>query len=225
MAEASSIQGLAQQPDPDSLEPRYERRKARTRAALISAAQGILADGARTEVSIAEITAAADVGLGSFYNYFQTKEELFEEAIQEVLNNQRSLNEKLTSQISDPAERYAVGLRLTGRLVLTYPRIVKLILNTGLSYVRTDQGLAEHALLTLEESVLAGQFKCDNPNLAQSIVGGALLGLLQCLDQDPEIQVETAVDNLAISMLKFLGMSASDAAEIVNRPLPGFTAH
>ena len=46
---------------------RLDRRKARTRAALIRAAQTLIAEG-RTNVPILEITQAADVGMGSFYN-------------------------------------------------------------------------------------------------------------------------------------------------------------
>jgi hypothetical protein len=56
-------------------EPKPDRRRVRTRAALIAAAQRILADDARAEVSIKQITDAADVGFGSFYNHFDTKAE------------------------------------------------------------------------------------------------------------------------------------------------------
>jgi AcrR family transcriptional regulator len=61
---------------------RLDRRKARTRAALIRAAQTLIAEG-RTNVPILEITQAADVGMGSFYNHFETKEQLFEAAVEE----------------------------------------------------------------------------------------------------------------------------------------------
>ena len=44
---------------------RLDRRKARTRAALIAAAQKLIAEG-RTNVPVLEITQAADVGMGSF---------------------------------------------------------------------------------------------------------------------------------------------------------------
>lgn len=54
---------------------RLERRKRRARAALVKAAQSFLAAGKPT-VPILEITQAADVGMGSFYNHFQAREEL-----------------------------------------------------------------------------------------------------------------------------------------------------
>ena len=64
---------------------RLDRRKARTRAALIHAAQAFIAAG-RTNVPILEITQAADVGMGSFYNHFQTKDELFHAAVEDALD-------------------------------------------------------------------------------------------------------------------------------------------
>ena len=59
---------------------RLERRKQRTRAALIQAARGFIASG-KTNVPVLEITQAADVGMGSFYNHFESKEGLFEDGV------------------------------------------------------------------------------------------------------------------------------------------------
>ena len=63
---------------------RLQRRKQRTRAALIKAARTLVAQG-RLNVPVLEITRLADVGMGSFYNHFRTKEELFEAAVVDVL--------------------------------------------------------------------------------------------------------------------------------------------
>src|ERR1700752_711064 len=93
---------------------RLERRKARTRAALISAAQGFIAAG-NLNVPILEITQAADVGLGSFYNHFESKEELFEAAVEDVLELLGGLLDELTAGLDDPAEVFAQSFRLFGR--------------------------------------------------------------------------------------------------------------
>ncbi|WP_222110077.1 TetR/AcrR family transcriptional regulator [Streptomyces cupreus] len=63
---------------------RVDRRKARTRSALVCAAQRLLAEG-RTDVPIQEITEFADIGVGSFYNHFDSKDELFRVAVEETL--------------------------------------------------------------------------------------------------------------------------------------------
>ena len=59
---------------------RLDRRKARTRAALVEAAQVLLAEG-RTNVAVTTITEAADLGTGSFYNHFASKDALAIEAL------------------------------------------------------------------------------------------------------------------------------------------------
>src|SRR6185312_63783 len=74
---------------------RLERRKQRTRAALIQAAQALIAEG-RLNVPVLEITQAADVGMGSFYNHFDSKEALFEAAVADVLDNHGALLDVLT---------------------------------------------------------------------------------------------------------------------------------
>jgi len=53
---------------------RLDRRKARTRQALIDAAARLIAEGRGDRASIAEITEEADIGFGSFYNHFDSKE-------------------------------------------------------------------------------------------------------------------------------------------------------
>src|SRR6188508_1462221 len=82
---------------------RLDRRKARTRAALIRAAQTLIAQG-RTNVPILEITQAADVGMGSFYNHFESKELLFEAAVTEVLDRHGDILDACTADLDDPAE-------------------------------------------------------------------------------------------------------------------------
>ena len=47
---------------------RLDRRKARTRQALIDAAVRLIAEGRGERASIAEITEEADIGFGSFHN-------------------------------------------------------------------------------------------------------------------------------------------------------------
>src|SRR6201993_3626160 len=90
---------------------RLERRKQRTRTALIRAAQSFVAAG-KLNVPVLEITQAADVGMGSFYNHFDSKEELFEAAVNEVLDEIGAILDKLTGEGEDQAETFARSFRL-----------------------------------------------------------------------------------------------------------------
>lgn len=92
---------------------RLERRKQRTRSALIKAAQQLIVEG-RLNVPVLEITQLADVGMGSFYNHADSKEELFEAAVADVLDSYGAVLDSLTIGMDDPAETFAASFRLTG---------------------------------------------------------------------------------------------------------------
>src|SRR4026208_1394208 len=118
---------------------RLDRRKARTRAALIRAAQTLIAEG-RTNVPILERTRAADVGMGSFYNHFETKEQLFDAAVEDVMDSYGQLLDDLTGDIEDPAEVFACSFRLTGRLQRIEPELSRVFLNNVLRLLGADNG-------------------------------------------------------------------------------------
>ena len=56
---------------------RGARRKSQTRARLLAAARAIFARDGLEAATIAQITSAADVGFGTFYLHFATKEDLY----------------------------------------------------------------------------------------------------------------------------------------------------
>ena len=54
--------------------------------------------------------------MGSFYNHFDSKEQLFHAAVEDALDAYGALLDELTADIDDPAEVFAQSFRLTGRL-------------------------------------------------------------------------------------------------------------
>ena len=83
---------------------RLDRRKARTRQAMIDAAVRLIAEGRGDRASIAEITEEADIGFGSFYNHFDSKEQLFQTASEDVLERWGQMIDRGSAGITDPAE-------------------------------------------------------------------------------------------------------------------------
>ena len=198
---------------------RLARRKQRTRAALIRAAQGFIAAG-KMNVPVLEITQAADVGMGSFYNHFDSKEQLFEAAVAEVLDAHGALLDHLTSSVEDPAETFACSFRLTGRLFRRRPQESRILLANGIALLSSDLGLAPRALRDIEAAVQAGRFTVDDPELALSVAGGALLGLGNLLRNQPDRDDEAAADAVTEDVLRLFGLSADEAREVCRRPLP-----
>src|SRR3954453_13498345 len=188
---------------------RLERRKQRTRAALIQAAQGFIAAG-KVNVPVLEITQAADVGMGSFYNHFESKEQLFEGAVPEVLGSHGAVFDHLTSSIDDPAETFACSFRLTGRLFRRRPQESRILLANGMALLSSDLGLAPRALRDIEAGVQAGSFTVEDPELALSVAGGALLGLGNLLRNQPHRDDEAAADAVTEGVLRLFGLPSDE---------------
>src|ERR1700744_631350 len=206
---------------PDNCEPpnRLARRKERTRAALVRAAQGLIAEG-KVNVPVLEITKTADVGMGSFYNYFDSKEELFEAAVADVLDAHGAMLDRLTESIDDPAETFATSFRLTGRLFRQRPQESEILLAHGTALLSSERGLAPRALRDIKAGVAAGRFHVDDPELALAMAGGALLGLGKLLRDDPDRDDARAADVVTENVLRLFGIGAAEAHEICQRPLP-----
>ena len=199
---------------------RLDRRKARTRQALIDAAVRLIAEGRGDRASIAEITEEADIGFGSFYNHFDSKEQLFQTASEEVLERWGQLIDRASVGITDPAELFAVGTRITGRLGWTHPEIAGFLAGAGLDVLDIPIGLAPRALHDIEDGKAAGRFTVLDAEIALSAAAGGMLGLFRLRQRHPERVTETTVDQLAEADLRMLGVPADEAARLAALPLP-----
>jgi AcrR family transcriptional regulator len=198
---------------------RLDRRKARTRAALIRAAQALIAEG-RTNVPILEITQAADVGMGSFYNHFETKEQLFEAAVEAVMDGYGQLLDDLTADIQDPAQVFACSFRLTGRLNRREPELSRVFLNNVLRLLSADSGLAPRARRDITAAMEAGTFEVEDIDIAVTMTAGALLALGQLLHDQPDRDVEETTDRVTEDLLRMFGLPRRQAQRISSLPLP-----
>lgn len=203
---------------------RLERRKARTRQSLIDAAQAILAAGTASAASIQDITDAADVGFGSFYNYFEGKQDLFDAALNEVLEHWGQLLDQVVVGVDDPAEVFAISVRISGRLGLSNRQTAALIAKAGFALLDSPIGLAPRATRDIQRAVAAERFKIANVAVALSTSAGALLGILHLLGVEGNTIGEDDVDDVAEQLLRIFGLTAREAHRLSRLALPAFTA-
>ena len=81
--------------------------------------------------------------------------------------------------MTDPAERFSMGLRISGRLGWTHPDIAGFLTGTGLGALDIPGGLGPRALRDIRAGQAAGRFIVDDGEIAWSAVAGGLLGLLR----------------------------------------------
>ena len=198
---------------------RVERRKARTRAALIQAAQGLLANG-NTNAPVLEITQAADVSNGSFYHYFESKEELWQAAIDAALESVGDYLDSLTVGFEDPVEKFTQSFRLSGRLFRLEPQLSRVLLNSEAAAFAAAGGLAPRSRRDIESAAAQGRFDVDDPDLALAIVAGSLLSMGRLLLAQPDRDEAATVDGTTERVLRALGISTDEARTLCSSPLP-----
>ncbi|MEV0437064.1 TetR/AcrR family transcriptional regulator [Nocardia sp. NPDC050413] len=197
---------------------RLERRKARTRSALIAAGQRFIAEG-RLNAPILEITQAADVGMGSFYNHFASREELFVAAVDSALESLGDYLDALTADLADPAEIFAKSFRIVGRLFRLQPDLSRILINSAASLIESDHGLAPRAERDIAAATRAGRFVVEDTDLAMALVTGSLLGLGRLLLRQPDRDCAVTVDDMTVGILVALGLSRGDAEELCSMPV------
>lgn len=96
---------------------RRERKKLLSRKAILDAAVAEFSSKGYKETSVADIMNAADLGIGTFYNYFQSKEEILIELLGRMVHD---VDEELAAMraVRSPArEQLAAGCRITAKFL------------------------------------------------------------------------------------------------------------
>jgi AcrR family transcriptional regulator len=197
---------------------RVERRKARTRRDLLSAARHLFADRGVEHTAIADIAEHADIAIGSFYNYFSTKDELLEALIEDSLSEQLRLLQRRHAQLSDPAEKISVAHRHLVRVVRTDPDWAWLLVRLEFPHRVAWSVVGDTTRRDLLAGIRAGRFHVTNPTLALNASEGALLAVIHA-----QLVGEgrgNADSEHAEGVLRSFGLDPVEAAVIARRPLP-----
>lgn len=199
---------------------RQERRKARTRTALVKAAVELISAGRAEQATIQEITDQADVGFGTFYNYFESKEQLFALASAEVLEHWGQAVDLAAVDLTDPVEVFAAKFRLSGRVGRTHPDLARFLTELGLEALARPDGLGPRARRDLLTAFEAGRLHAASAPVALGAVAGALISLLELQLSVSGGVEDVVVDQITADLLRMMGLPSGEADEIAARPLP-----
>ena len=219
-------------------EPRGARRKRATRQKLINAGLALMSERGKNGVSINEITEAADVGFGSFYNHFESKDAIYDALIEEVLNSIGDAIEVATNELEDPAEILAAAIRNVMNHAQRNPVWGRFLLRTAYSSEVLTLGMGKYMMNDLLRGIDSKRFNVNDPVMAFLTVGGSVLSALALSIELTEGTKNTTTSNVvqvadgfgyslekldertASAVLQILGLSASEADAIANAPLP-----
>jgi AcrR family transcriptional regulator len=194
---------------------RTDRRRERTRARLTEATRALITEKGVSGLRINEITERADVALGSFYNHFESKEEIVDAVVTESL---RELAEALaTGAVEDPAELVSVAIRRFVGLAYDDPAFARLVVHLNHADALFAAAVHPAARRAVDLGVDSGRFEITDIEVAvTSILGGSLALMRSIVDGRLGKGAENAFAEIS---LRALGVPTADATEIVGRPL------
>jgi len=196
---------------------RQERRRAQTRQRLLDAAQTLFARQRVDDTTISQITNEADVGFGSFYNHFASKDDIVEAAVREYLRQQVREVMGLVEELVDPAETVAIAYHHFASKAAADGEITQLLLSLDASYKIMIEELGPHARNDIERGLARGRFAISDPEVALVASAGALIFTMRAMSED-KVGPDAAVE-VARLVLQIFGVTENDAAEIVKRSL------
>jgi AcrR family transcriptional regulator len=102
-------------------------RGARTRQRLLDAAEHVFTEHGYHDASIVKITDTAGVAMGTFYLYFRSKKELFDELLRDLNRRVRHAMSEASSQGETRLEQEVLGFKAFFRFTSEHPGLYRVI--------------------------------------------------------------------------------------------------
>jgi AcrR family transcriptional regulator len=182
---------------------RFDRRREKTRLDLLQAAERVISRKGYHLTRIADIAAEADVGLGTFYLHFETKNEIFIELIQDGASELLELIRRAKAGVSGPAEKLEITINTVLDAAAENRELFRIVFGHGPAFldlmVRVHEMFIEDLRSDLAPTVGA---KADAiANLTIGMLSQAISWLLErsslSLAELKEITVNFALGGLA----------------------------
>lgn len=200
------------------VDSRQQRRRLRTRALLIDAARRVMSEKGVDATSLRDIASAADLALGTFYNHFDSKDAVVDAIVDQAVERLGEGLDRLSAEMDDPAEVFAVSFRHTLRSVELDPVWGWFVVRVKRAGDKLGSHLGYRASRDLKRGIASGRFARTRlrPFLIaiQGMLESAMLAKLEGRSKrgdDTELTAYTLI---------LLGVDADEARKIAGRPLP-----
>jgi AcrR family transcriptional regulator len=202
------------QPQPNRA-PRTDRRRQRTRSAIIAAGQQLFATRPIEGVSIDDIVAAADVAKGSFYNHFDDKEGLAATIVELVQGDSEHHIYVANQDITDAAARVARALAVTVRYAHDHPDRLQALLSLSTRRGAVNAPINAGVTHDIRQGLETGRFKGVPPESGVLIVIGLISVAVDFLSSPEAATPPTqVVAEMGAALLRALGLETDQALRV-----------
>jgi AcrR family transcriptional regulator len=156
---------------------RYARRKEKTRQDLLAAAKRVLADKGYHGTKIADIAFAADIGVGTFYLYYPTKEALFLELVEDTARTLKEEIDQARATVEDPVEKTRLTHLTFFRFAQANRELLKIIFGHGNTFNELLQQVYAGFVAAATERITEGIEKSAFRPLPPQVIANASVGM------------------------------------------------
>ena len=189
-----------------------QERSARTETRILEAAKAVFADLGPDAPKIDDFAEAAGVSRGTFYNYFESVEELLAATSEWMTRELLETIEKALEGLEGPALRFGVGLRLFFTKAQADPQWCRFVARVW------KVGGVELPSGDLEEGVRLGIFRAPNAAVAKDLLFGGVREALLRIGSEPAPPAYAA--QMTELCLQALGTDARRIAAVLKHELP-----
>ena len=191
---------------------RFERRKARTRDDLIAAATRVLAEKGLHGTKIADIAAAADVGVGTFYLHFPDKEALFDAVVEDTVRRLKSTVDAARANARTPTDEMHAANTAFFRFAHDNREVFKIVFGHAAAYedlIRRAQALFIADIeRTVRDGIASGVFAPLPPALVAQAVVGMATQVIAWWTEHEAVPIETVIETTTTLALRGIAPGA-----------------
>ncbi|WP_010141243.1 TetR/AcrR family transcriptional regulator [Oceanicola sp. S124] len=199
-------------------EGRVARRQRRNREALIRAASDVMSEKGIDAATMLEIADRADVGAGTVYNYFRSKDDLAIAVLEEVMQGLALRIESATEGYEDTAHIYAIAVLTVLETSTTDPRWQQLLNRSGIVADVMFRRIGPFTIDLLSRSAATGRLQTGDPTLAWRLTTHAIVGFGLAVIRKEVAPV--SIPSAAIRLMALVGLEAAEAEALLSRPRP-----
>lgn len=199
-------------------EGRVARRQRRNRAALIAAARDVMSEKGVDAATMLEIAERADVGAGTVYNYFRSKDELAIAVLETLMHDLGVRIEEVTNTFDDPAQVYAFGIRTVLDTATQDDRWRQLLNRSEVIADAMFRVMGQFAIRDLRLASQAGRFEVSNPELVWRVTTHALIGASLAITKGQ--LPASSTEQIIARLLCMTGIGTNAAVELASRNRP-----
>lgn len=177
-----------------------------------------MAEGGPESVTILAITEGADIGQGTFYNYFKSRDEVIDAVIFDVVEMLGRRLDAMTVGMDDAAEVYSFSLRHLMHTAVSDPVWGWFVVRLGIAQEGLLSALGPRASRDIQMGVDSGRFDVEDVGLASAMTFGSLLAAMHnYLESDRTVDPS---ERYAEILLRMVGIPADEARRVAGLPLP-----